>query len=117
MIDEDSDHDDDLPFARSYDSFKHMAGISLLSLGGIFAFADSSGLRFARPQLVVVLGFVLLAAVTSIYMAGSLAALEVRPEPRETVARRIRIGSLMVGMSLSCGLGGFTFNFISALFK
>ena len=117
MIDDDGGHADGLPFARSYDSFKHMAGISLLSLGGVFAFADGDGLRFARGQLIVILGFILLAAITSIFMAGSLASLEIKPEPREQVVRRIRVGSLIIGMALSGGLGGFTYNFISAMFK
>ena len=88
MIDEgDPDHGDALPFARSYDSFKHMTGIALLSLGGVFAFADGSGIKFDPKQLVVILGFILVAAVTSVLMAGQLATLEIKPEPREIVAR------------------------------
>lgn len=114
---EDDTSPDGLPFARTYDSFKHMAGISLLSLGGVFAFADGDGIRFARNQLIVILGFILAAAATSIYMAGSLATLEIKPEPREQTVRRIRKASLIVGMSLSGGLGGFTYNFVAALFK
>lgn len=117
MIDEDDASPDGLPFSRTYDSFKHMAGISLLSLGGVFAFADGDGIRFARNQLIVILGFILVAAATSIYMAGSLATLEIKPQPRERTVRRIRIGSLIVGMALSGGLGGFTYNFIAALFR
>ncbi|KQN25687.1 hypothetical protein ASE86_05620 [Sphingomonas sp. Leaf33] len=117
MIDDDGGDGDGLPFARSYDSFKHMTGIALLSLGGVFAFADGGGMQFERRQLVVILGCILMAALTSMIMAGQLAALEVKPEPREIVARRIRIASIIVGGSLSIGLGGFAYNFISALFK
>lgn len=116
MIDDD-ETSDGLPFARSYDSFKHMTGVSLLSLGGVFAFAGGGSMQFGRGQLIVILAFITVAAVTSVLMAGQLAALEVKPEPREAVARRIRIASVIVGTSLSGGLGGFTYNFIAALFK
>ena len=117
MIENDNEPTDGTPFARSYDSFKHMTGVSLLSLGGVFAFADGSGMVFERKQLVVILGFILIATVTSVLMAGQLAALEVKPEPRAAVARRIRMASMVVGMSLAGGLGGFTYNFVSALFR
>ncbi|SOB87417.1 hypothetical protein SAMN06297144_2549 [Sphingomonas guangdongensis] len=118
MIDEDEVGVGEQPFARSYDSFKHMTGVALLSLGGVFAFTDGSGgMQFDRKQIVVILSCFLVAAVTSVLMAGSLAALEVKPEPRAVVARRIRIGSIVVGMALSGGLGGFTYNFIAGLLK
>jgi hypothetical protein len=117
MIEEDDEPTEGTPFARSYDSFKHMTGVSLLSLGGVFAFADGGGMQFERKQLVVVLGFILIATVTSVLMAGQLAALEVKPEPRDTVARRIRVASLIIGMSLAGGLGGFTYNFVRALLR
>jgi hypothetical protein len=74
-------------------------------------------MQFDRKQLVVILAFITVAAVTSVLMAGHLAALEIRPEPREKTARHIRIASIIVGASLSGGLGGFTYNFMAALFK
>jgi len=118
MIEEDGAEPGEAPFARSYDSFKHMTGVSLLSLGGVFAFADGGGgMVFERKQLVVVLGAFLVSTVTSVLLAGQLAALEVKAEPREVVARRIRTASAIVGMSLAVGLGGFTYNFVGALFR
>lgn len=119
MIDEDSGDGgvDGTSFPRSYDSFKHSAGISLLSLGGVFAFADGSGMQFKASQLVVILGFIAIAGITSIIMAGMLATLEVKPEPRALIERRIRVAQLIIGCSLFGGLGGFTYNFIAALFR
>jgi hypothetical protein len=107
----------ELPFARSYDFFKHMAGISLLSLGGVFAFADGEGAEFERRQLIVVLVFIGLAGVTSLLMASSLAGQEVRPEEDAQVARRIRIAQIVVAFSLSGGLGAFIYNFTPVVLK
>ena len=108
---------DGLSFPRSYDSFKHTAGISLLALGGVFAFADGSGMRFPPAQLVIILSFIAIAGITSILMTGMLATLEIKPEPRALMIRRIRMAQLVIGFSLFGGLGGFTFNFLSALLK
>jgi methylmalonyl-CoA mutase len=107
----------ELPFARSYDFFKHMAGISLLSLGGVFAFADGEGAEIERRQLIVVLVFIGLAGVTSLLMASSLAGQEVRPEEDAQVARRIRIAQIVVAFSLSGGLGAFIYNFTPVVLK
>jgi hypothetical protein len=107
----------DLPFARSYDFFKHMTGISLVSLGGVFAFADGEGVEFERRQLIVVLVFIGLAGVTSLLMASSLAGQEVKPEEDSQVARRIRIAQLVVAFSLSGGLGAFIYNFTPVVLK
>ncbi|MFD1786357.1 hypothetical protein ACFSC3_02110 [Sphingomonas floccifaciens] len=117
MIEDDGEGVGDAPFARSYDSFKHMTGIALLSLGGVFAFFDGDGMRFARGQVIIILAFFMLALVTSVLMVGHLASLEVKPEPREKTARHIRGASIIVGVTMCGGLGGFTYNFMAALFK
>ena len=69
------------------------------------------------PILAAILAFITIAGITSLLMAGSLASLEVKPEPREQVVRRIRVAQLVVGFSMAGGLGGFTYNFIAAMFK
>jgi hypothetical protein len=83
----------------------------------VFAFADGGGMQFKPAQIIVILTFIATAGITSVIMAGSLATLEVKPEPRDQVARRIRRAQMIVGCSLFGGLGGFTYNFISAMFK
>lgn len=118
MIDDDGlDVHGEPAFARSYDFFKHMTGVSLVSLGGVFAFIDGSGLQFNRRTLIVVLVLIGVAGVTSFLMAAGLATLEVKPEPHATVARRIRIAQGILGTSLSVGLGAFIYNFTAALLK
>lgn len=119
MIEDESQpaRDGEAPFARSYDYFKHMTGVALVSLGGVFAFVDGGGLQFDRPTLIVVLAFIALAGITSFAMAGGLAGLEVKAEPRETTARRVRIAQIIVAFSLAGGLGGFIYNFTAALLK
>ena len=115
MIDDQNDYPaNDMSFARSYDYFKYMTGVSLLALGGIFAFADGNGTQFEKGQVIILLAFIGIAGVTSLLMASSLAGLEVKSEPHDQVVRRIRIGQTIVSMALSIGLGGFTYNFISA---
>jgi len=117
MIEEGDETGGDAPFARSYDFFKHMTGIALVSLGGVFAFADGDGAQFERKRLVVVLTFIGIAGVTSLVMASSLATIEVKPEPHAQVARRIRIAQGIVSIMLSVGLGAFLFNFARAILK
>ena len=117
MIDEGQVAARDLPFARSYDFFKHMTGVALLSLGGVFAFADGKGVDFKPRQLIIILAFIGLAGVTSLLMASSLATLEVKPEADAQVARRVRIAQLVVAFSLSGGLGAFIFNFTPLVLK
>ncbi|WP_374405858.1 hypothetical protein [Pelagerythrobacter sp.] len=101
----------DVPFGRSYDFFKHTTGISLVSLGGVFAFADGQGTEFDPKQLIVVLVFIGLAGVTSLLVASYLASLEVTPHSRDKVARVIRIAQAMVSTLLSGGVGAFLYNF------
>ncbi len=119
MIDEDDDPgaDESLPFARSYDYFKHTTGVSLISLGGVFAFADSKGAAFEAKQLVIVLTFIGLPGVISLMMVSVLAALEVKPEPQAKVARWIRYSQFAVSFLLAVGLGSFIFNFTGAILK
>jgi hypothetical protein len=117
MIDEDEAAHGEAPFARSYDFFKHMTGIALVSLGGVFAFADGGGTRFEHRQLIVILSFIGLAGVTSLLMAAHLAGIEVKPEPREKVARTIRLAQGAASLLLSGGLGAFLYNFTPAILK
>lgn len=118
MIEEDDDLPrGELPFARSYDSFKHSTSLALFSLGGVFAFTGGGAIQFKPAQIVIILAFIGVAGVISMLMVGSLATLEVKPEPREVVARRIRIAGAAVGCCMFGGLGGFTYNFIQALLK
>jgi len=117
MIDDADAPEGDAPFARSYDFFKHMTGIALVSLGGVFAFADGTGTRFEHKQLIVVLSFIGLAGVTSLLMAAYLAGIEVKPQPRDKVARTIRLAQGVVSMLLSGGLGSFLYNFTPAILK
>ncbi|UVI39146.1 hypothetical protein [Qipengyuania spongiae] len=105
------------PFGRSYDFFKHTTGISLVSLGGVFAFADGQETEFDPPQLIVVLTFIGLAGVTSLLMASHLASIEVKPHPRAKVARAIRIAQALVSALLSGGVGAFMYNFTPAILK
>ena len=118
-MDEDieTSHDRDVPFARSYDFFKHTTGISLVSLGGVFAFADGQGTEFDPKQLIVVLVFIGLAGATSLLVASYLASLEVKPHSRAEVARAIRIAQAAVSALLSGGVGAFMYNFTPAILK
>ncbi len=119
MTDEDEASGDDLvvPFARSYDFFKHTTGISLVSLGGVFAFADGQGTDFDPRQIIVVLSFIGLAAVTSLLVASYLAGLEVTPYSRPKVVRIIRLAQAAVSGLLSGGVGAFMYNFTPLILK
>jgi ABC-type Na+ efflux pump permease subunit len=118
VIEEDDDLPrGELPFARSYDSFKHSTSLALFSLGGVFAFTGGGAIQFKPAQIIVILAFIGIAGITSMLMVGALATLEVKPEPREVMARRIRIAQMVIGCSMFGGIGGFTYNFVRALLK
>jgi hypothetical protein len=115
MIEEGDEAKGEAPFARSYDFFKHTTGIALVSLGGVFAFADGQGVRFEHKQLIVILGFIGLAGVISLVMASYLASLEVSEHPLAKVARAIRLAQAAVSTLLSGGVGSFLYNFTPAI--
>ena len=117
MIDEsEPEPHDALPFARTYDYFKYMTGIALVSIGGVFAFLDGEGVKLDPKRAVIVIAFLGLAGVTSLLMAASLAGLETKPVPHDKLARRVQLGSTAVTSLLSVGLGAFIQTFISAMF-
>lgn len=55
MSDEDGGKDAPLPFGRAYDFFKHMTGITLISIGGVFALMDNSAAKLNTKSVVAVL--------------------------------------------------------------
>ncbi|WP_326523436.1 hypothetical protein [Sphingomonas sp.] len=103
-------------FARAYDWFKHMTGIALISIGGVFAFLDGDGVKLDPKRAVIVIAFLGLSGVTSLLMSSSLAGLETKPVEQGKLARRVKIGQATVTMSLSIGLGAFIQTFLSAMF-
>ncbi len=117
MIDDGDEPGGDVPFSRSYDFFKHATGIALVSLGGVFAFADDRGTRFDGKQLIVVLAFIGVAGIVSLLMASHLAGLEVSRHSRAKVARTIRIAQAAVSTLLSGGVGAFLYNFTPAILQ
>lgn len=117
MIDEDESEDAALPFSRAYDFFKHMTGITLVSIGGVFALTDNSTARLDTKSVVAVLAALGLSGVTCLLMTNTLATLEVKPEPVEKTARVVRIGLFTATFFLAVGLGAFVPSFASALLK
>lgn len=121
MTDDDNDlgggPDAPVPFARSYDFFKHMTGIALLSIGGVFAFLDGAATSPDRLKYAMVLGFLGLSGVTSLIMASTLASVETKPIPHAKLARQVRIGQGVAVFFLSVGLGVFMPTFASGMLK
>ncbi|WP_294299523.1 hypothetical protein [uncultured Sphingomonas sp.] len=117
MIEDDGDLTGEAPFPRSYDFFKHMTGIALVSIGGVFAFLDGNGARMERRQVISVLIFLGLSGVTSLLMATTLAGVEVKPTDRAKLAKSIRYGQFAVTFLLSIGLGNFVPAFVTGVFK
>ncbi|WP_137861056.1 MULTISPECIES: hypothetical protein [unclassified Sphingomonas] len=97
----------DLPFARAYDFFKHMTGISLVSLGGVFAFVGGGAIKVEPVKLYLALGFIGLGGVISLFHTTVLAALETRSVPREKLAKQVRYGQYAVTALLMAGVGAF----------
>lgn len=118
MIDEDEpQRGGEMPFARAYDYFKHLAGISLVSIGGVFAFLDGSGTALDPRRIIIILAAIGLAGVISLLMAGSLASIEVKPVPHAKTARNVRYGLIAATFFLAIGLGAFIQTFSSAILK
>lgn len=107
----------ELPFGRAYDYFKHLTGIALLSIGGIFAFMDGSGIAFDTRRVIIILAALGTAGVISLLMAGALASIEVKPVVHAQMARQARYGLMAATFFLAIGLGSFIQTFASATIK
>lgn len=105
----------ELPFARAYDFFKHMTGISLISIGGVFAFVDGSAAKIDPVKLVVIMGFICLAGVVSLLQALTLAGLESQPVAHAKLARQVKYGQFAATGLLMVGLGAFIQSFTKVI--
>lgn len=117
MTDDDDAAEGEVPFPRAYDYFKHMTGIALVSIGGVFAFLDGSRAGSDRTQYIMVLGFLGLSGVTSLMMAGMLAGIETKPIPRAKLVRQVRLGQSAALFLLAVGLGIFIPTFANGVLK
>jgi hypothetical protein len=115
--DETAERKDELPFGRAYDYFKHLTGISLVSIGGVFAFMDGSGATFDPRRVIIVLAAIGIAGVISLLMAGVLVTIEVKPVAYARIARQVRYGLIAATFFLAIGLGSFIQTFASAILK
>ncbi len=119
MTDEESvpERPGELPFGRAYDYFKHLTGIALVSIGGVFAFMDSSGIALDTRRVIIILAALGIAGVISLLMAGGLASIEVKPVDHAKMARQARYGLIAATFFLAIGLGSFIQTFSSAVLK
>jgi hypothetical protein len=108
---------DELPFGRAYDYFKHLTGISLVSIGAVFAFMDGSGTTFDPRRVIIVLSAIGVAGVISLLMAGVLVSIEAKPVLYDKLALQVRYGLFAATFFLAIGLGSFIQTFASAILK
>jgi hypothetical protein len=116
MIEEESQQarPSELPFARAYDYFKHMTGVSLISIGGVFALIGGPT-KIERAKLLVILAAIGLTGVISLYQASALGTLESKPVPHAKLARQVRYSQFAAMLFLMVGLGAFVQSFTGAL--
>ena len=104
----------ELPFARAYDYFKHLTGVSLISIGGVFALIGGPT-QIERRKLLVILASIGIAGVISLYQSSALGSLESKPVPHEKLAKQVRYSQLAAMLFLMVGLGAFVQSFTGAL--
>lgn len=92
-------------FPRSYDFFKHMTGVALISLGGVFALMQTMSEAGDRRRGIAALAAICLSGAISLTMASALATLEVKPARLEKIAKQIRFGLIASSTLLGFGLG------------
>jgi hypothetical protein len=107
----------ELPFGRAYDYFKHLTGISLVSIGGVFALMDGTGTTLDPRRVIILLAALGVSGVISLLMAGALASIEVKPVVYAKMARQVRYGLIAATFFLAIGLGSFIQTFASAILK
>ena len=104
----------ELPFARAYDYFKHMTGVSLISIGGVFALIGGPT-KIGRAKLLIILAAIGLTGVISLYQASALGTLESKPVPHAKLAKQVRYSQFAAMLFLMVGLGAFIQSFAGAL--
>lgn len=90
---------------RAYDFFKHLTGISLVSLGGIMGLLGGQGPEVPKVKLVILMGFVGLAGAVSLFTAATIVTNGDLGEGKPLSTRSVRLALRIAVWSLSLGLG------------
>ncbi len=115
MIDSaDADHPDTL-HQRAYDFFKHLTGVSLVSLGGIMGLLGGQGPEVPKSKLIVLMCFIGVSGAVSLFTAATIVTTSDLGEGKRISTRAVRLSMSVAVWSLTLGLGAAIQTFSTVL--
>ena len=95
------------PLARSYDYFKHLTTVSLITIGGVFGLLQGDGPKLKPVAIMVVMGILAASGAISMLMTSAIAATDLRGGDTARARRVILIVQRVATALLMFGLGIF----------
>jgi hypothetical protein len=106
----------DEAFTRSYDFFKHLTGICLVSIGGVLSLLQQQASEHRATAVIAVIVSLILAGLLSMIMVSSIAVLGYKgPEVAAKLRKAIPVIQGLIVLLLLFGLGVFVGTFMKGL--
>ncbi len=106
----------DEALARSYDFFKHLTGICLVSIGGVLGLLQGQASDTRGIAVLTVIVSLSMAGLLSMTMVSSIATLGYKgPEATERMYKSIPTVQVLIVLLLVFGLGAFVGIFVQDL--
>jgi hypothetical protein len=105
MIDHDEPGSADKLHQRAYDFFKHLTGVSLISLGGITGLLGEQGPEVPKAKLIMLMTCIGLAGAVSLFTAASIVGTVDLGERSPISTKSVRRAVQVAVWSLAVGLG------------
>jgi hypothetical protein len=92
-------------YRRAYDFFKHLTGVSLVSLGGIMGLLGGQGPEVPKSKLIMLMICVGLSGAISLFTAATIVSASDPDKGKQISPRSVRLSLGVAVWSLCLGLG------------
>lgn len=115
MIDEGDPENTDRLHQRAYDFFKHLTGVSLISLGGITGLLGGQGPEVPKAKLIMLMICIGLAGAVSLFTSARIVGTIDLGEGKRISTESVRRAMQVAVWSLALGLGAAVQTFVTVL--
>ncbi len=105
MVEDEQAESLDNPYPRAYDFFKHLTGVSLISLGGIIGLLGGQGPDVPKAKLIVLMGFIGVSGAVSLFTAATIVSASDLGDRKQVSTKSVRLSMGIAVWSLALGLG------------